>query len=287
MKVLVTGGTGTVGSLVVSELLQRDAQVRALVRKQSASEKLPEQVEVAVGDLMDPVSVEKALAGVDALFLLNAVAPDELTQGLIALGLAKKIKLKRVVYHSVFQADKFPDVPHFASKVVIEHALQVSGLPFTIIRPSYFFQNDLSLKDAITKAGVYPMPLGAKGVAGVDTRDIAEATAIALTSIGHEGKTYNLNGVEALSGAGVASIWSELLGKPVQYVGGDMDAFEEQIRKSGAPSWTAFDLRVMFEGFLDHGLLAEKGDVEGVTELLGHAPRQYRAFASEALAQWG
>jgi uncharacterized protein YbjT (DUF2867 family) len=80
MKVLVTGATGNVGSVVVGELLKRGAEVRALIRKPDADHKLPASVEVAIGDLLDPVSIEEAMKGVDKLFLLNAVVADELTQ---------------------------------------------------------------------------------------------------------------------------------------------------------------------------------------------------------------
>ena len=186
------------------------------------------------------------------------------------------------MYHSVFKVEKFKDVPHFASKLAIESALREFDLPFTIIRPNYFYQNDVSLKDVITNAGVYPMPLGAPGVSAVDTRDIAEAAAIALTSEGHVGKTYNLNGPEVSSGAKVASIWSGLLGKEIRYLGEDLDAFEEQMRNS-APSWSAFDIRMMFQGYLDRGFAAEDGDVETLTKLLGHAHRRYEEFARESV----
>ena len=155
MKVLVTGATGNVGSAVVAELHKRGAEIRALVRKQSATEnKMPASVEVAIGDLLDPISVQKAMEGVDKLYLLNAVLPDELTQGLIAYDLAKKLKLSHVVYHSVFRVEHFKDVPHFASKLAIEGALREFDVPFTILRPNYFSQNDASLKDPLTKAGI-------------------------------------------------------------------------------------------------------------------------------------
>lgn len=287
MKVLVTGGTGKVGSKIIEELLKRKVEVRTMVRKQKdASAKLPKAVEAAIGDLLDPVAVSEALHGVDRLYLLNAVVPDELTQGLIVFDLAKKAKLQRIVYHSVFQVHKFKDVPHFTSKFAVESALKDFDLPFTVIRPNYFYQNDLSIKDAITKARLYPMPLGEPGVSAVDTRDIAEAAAIALTTDGHEGKTYNLNGPEALSGARVASIWSELLGVQIQYVGEDLDAFEAKMRQSGAPSWSAFDMRMMFQGYLERGFVAEDGDLETLTKLLGHPPRRYQEFAAETVQMW-
>jgi uncharacterized protein YbjT (DUF2867 family) len=159
MKILVICGTGNVGSKVISELLRRGASVRALVRKQQAA-KVANGVERFLGDLLDPVSVNKALQGVDKLYLLNAVVPNALTQGLIAFDLAKRLNLQQIVYHSVFKVEDFKDVPHFASKLAIENALHEFDLPFTITRPNYFYQNDLTIKDALTKAGVYPIPLG-------------------------------------------------------------------------------------------------------------------------------
>jgi uncharacterized protein YbjT (DUF2867 family) len=283
MKILVIGGTGHVGSEVVKELQKRKADIRLLVRKDDIS--ISPGVEKAVGDLLDPVSVQKAMEGVDKLYLLNAVLPDELTQGLIAYDLAKKLKLSHVVYHSVFRVEHFKDVPHFASKLAIENALREFDVPFTILRPNYFSQNDATLKEPLTKAGIYPMPLGDVGASVVDVRDIAEAAAIVLTLGEHNGKTYNLNGPEVVSGPKAASIWGEVLGKKIQYTGHNMDAFEEQMRKKG-PSWSAFDIRMMFEGYLERGFVAEDGDLETLTKLLGHAPRRYEDFAKETFLQW-
>jgi uncharacterized protein YbjT (DUF2867 family) len=283
MTILVTGGTGHVGSQVVKELAKRGADVRMLVRK--AGTAVPEGVAVAIGDLLDPVSLEKAMEGVDRLYLLNAVTPDELTQGLIAYGIARRAKLKQIVYHSVYRVEHFRDVPHFAAKLAIEDALREFDLPFTIIRPNYFFQNDATLREPLTKAGLYPMPLGDEGISAVDTRDIAEATAIALTGEGHAGKTYNINGPEVLSGPKIASIWSAQLGREVRYGGHDMDAFEQQMRQRG-PAWSAYDIRTMFQGYLERGFAATPGDIDSLTKLLGHAPRRYEAFAQETAQAW-
>jgi uncharacterized protein YbjT (DUF2867 family) len=283
MKILVIRGTGHVGSEVVKELKKRDADVRVLVRKPGVKS-LP-GVEVVVGDLLDPVSIEKALQGVEKLYLLNAVTPDELTQGLIAYDLAKKLKLSHVVYHSVFRVEHFKDVPHFASKLAIESTIRGFDVPFTIIRPNYFFQNDASFKDLLTKMSVYPNPLGPIGISAVDIRDIAEAAAIALTADQHFGKTYNINGPEILSGPNAASIWSKVLGKEIKYSGENMDAFETQMREK-APSWAAFDIRMMFQGYLERGFVAEDGDIATLTKLIGHAPRAYEDFARETMLEW-
>ena len=285
MKILVMGGTGNVGSAVVTELLKRKANVRVLARKQPGEGKLPAAVEVAIGDLLDPVSIEQAMQGVDKLFLLTAVVADELTQALIAYGIARRVGMKQVTYLSVFKVEQFRDVPHFASKLAVEQALREFGLPFTILRPGYYIQNDAMLKDALKGPGIYPMPIGTAGICAVDTRDIAEAAAISLTGEGHEGQTYDLVGPTLISGPGNAATWSKLLGKEVKYTGHDFDQWEQQMR-ARAPGWTAFDLRTMFQGYFDRGFASTEQEVAGVTKLLGHAPRSYEDFAGETAARW-
>lgn len=285
MKILVTGGTGNVGGAVVSELLQRGAEVRVLARKQPEPGKLPAGVEVAIGDLLDPVSVEQAMRGVDKLFLLNAVVTDELTQALIAYGIAKRVGIKHVTYLSVFKVDQFRDVPHFASKLAVENALREFGVPYTILRPGYYIQNDANLKDALTGPGVYPMPIGTAGIAAADVRDIAEAAAISLAEDGHDGQTYDIVAPTMISGPGNAALWGQLLGKEVLYTGHNFDQWEQGMR-TRMPSWSAFDLRMMFQGYYDRGFASTETEVARLMKLLGHAPRSYEEFAAETAALW-
>lgn len=285
MKILVTGATGNVGSAVVAELLKRGAKIRMLTRKQPEENKVPAGIEVVLGDLLDPASVEKAMQGVDKLFLLNGVVADELTQALIAYGIAKRSGIKHIAYLSVFQVEKFRDVPHFASKLAVESALREFGVPYTILRPGYFFQNDGILQEVLTGPGIYPTPIGTAGIAAVDIRDIAEAAAISLTEEGHGGQTYDLVGPALLSGPGAAAAWSKLLGKEIKYGGHDFDQWERDMR-SRMPNWAAFDLRMMFQGYFDRGFASTETEVVRITKLLGHAPRSYEEFAAAIARNW-
>jgi uncharacterized protein YbjT (DUF2867 family) len=285
MRILVTGGTGNVGGAVVMELLKRGTEVRVLARKQPEAGKLPVGVEVAIGDLLDPVSVEQAMQGVDKLFLLNAVVTDELTQALIAYGIARRVGLKHVTYLSVFKVDQFRDVPHFASKLAVEGTLREFGIPYTILRPGYYIQNDATLKDALLGAGVYPMPIGTAGIAAADVRDIAEAAAISLTEDGHDGQTYDIVAPTMISGSGNAALWSKLLDKEIKYTGHNFDQWEQGMR-SRMPSWSAYDLRMMFQGYFDRGFGSTETEVVRLTKLLGHAPRSYEDFATQTAATW-
>src|SRR3954467_13755012 len=88
MSILVTGSTGSIGSAVTARLAEAGAEVRALTRRPDEF-KGPQGVRPVAGDMTDIASMRAALQGVDTLFLLNAVTPDELTQGLATLGLAR------------------------------------------------------------------------------------------------------------------------------------------------------------------------------------------------------
>lgn len=289
MKILVIGATGRVGTEVVKALLQRGAGVRALTRKQRKPNGFSDEVEIAIGDLSDPVSIGEAIKGVDKLFLLigGENVPVELTQALTAYGLAKKAGLKHVTYASVYKADQFPEVPHFANKYAVEVAIRSGGLPYTILRPAYFAQNERRLKAELTGLGVYPIPVGNQGLAVVDVRDLAEAAAISLTEEGHNGKTYDLVSSEMLRGPDAAATWSKLLRKEIGYAGhADFDGFEAKLREKGSPSWLAYDLRVMYQGFAERGFSNTEDQTARVAALLGHQPRTYSSFAEELAREW-
>jgi uncharacterized protein YbjT (DUF2867 family) len=283
MKILVTGATGNVGGEVVKNLHNRGVEVRALARKPE-SVTFPEGVEVVPGDMTDPESIRAAVKGIDKLFLLNAVVADELTQALITYGIAKQAGIRHVTYVSVYKADRFKDVPHFASKVAVEDALHEFGVPYTILRPGYFFQNDLTLKPLLQQAGIYPMPIGTTGISAIDSRDVSEAAAITLTEQGHEGQTYDLVSSSQIEGPGNAELWSKALGKQIIYTGHDFDAWEKQM-STMLPGWMAYDMRTMLQGYVERGFASTKADVDSVTELLGHSPRTYETFVQQTVSE--
>lgn len=159
------------------------------------------------------------------------------------------------------------------------------GVPYTILRPGYYIQNDGNLKDALTGPGIYPMPIGTAGICAVDIRDVAEAAAISLTEDGHDGQAYDLVGPTLISGPGNAATWSGLLGKEIRYTGHNFDQWEQQMRGK-APGWTAFDLRMMFQGYFDRGFASTETEVLRLTKLLGHTPRNYSDFAAETARIW-
>lgn len=287
MTILVTGATGRVGRHVVEQLVQRGAAVRVLTRD-SAKVRFPAQVEVAQGDLLDIDSLRSAFRGVRSLFLLNAVTGDEFTQALVTLNIARESGVERVVYLSVFEADKAVNVPHFAVKHGAERMLEQMGFSATILRPAYFIDNEVMIRDVILNHGVYPMPIGSKGVAMVDTRDIGEVAALELIRRDQApGKlpieTIDMVGPDTLTGAGAAAIWSEILGRPVAYGGDDPSGFEQNMANF-MPKWSAYEMRLMAERWVSDGMVPKAGDVARLVEMLGRPLHTYRDFAA-ALAE--
>jgi len=283
-KVLVIGGTGTVGSATVRELLRRGAEVRVMTRSAEKARTLPAGVTGVVGSMQKPETLPAVCAGVDRMFLVTPLDRDEMHQGIDAVDAAVGAGVRYIVYLSVHQADRCTDIPHFVSKLPVEALIQASGVPYTILRPSNFFQNDLAMKDAIL-AGFYPQPRGPIGANCVDVRDIAEAGAIALTQEGHAGQTYSLVGAEVFNAAKTAALYSRHLGRPVQS-GEDLKAWSAQMSQF-LPVWMVRDLEIMYDHFQRHGLLATPAEIDTITRVLGHPPRRYEDFVRETLAQWG
>jgi uncharacterized protein YbjT (DUF2867 family) len=286
MTIIVTGATGTVGRHVVEQLVNRGADVRALVRDVSKAN-FPAGVDVVQGDLLDVDSLRSAFSGASTLFLLNAVVPDEYTQALIALNVAREAGIERIVYLSVIHSDLYVNVPHFAGKFGVERMIEQMGMNATILRPAYFMDNDVTVLGVVREYGVYPMPIGDKGLAMIATSDIAEIAAVELIHRDRATRPipnarYNLVGPDTLTGQDAAAVWSEVLGRPVAYGGGDVAAFEQNLRRF-MPGWMAYDMRLMAGRFQSEGMVPEAGDVERLTALLKRPLRSYRDFAASII----
>jgi uncharacterized protein YbjT (DUF2867 family) len=282
MSILVTGSTGRIGAQVVARLAVSGASVRALTRTPEKAD-FPAGVTAVRGDLLDADTMRPALAGVNTLFLLVSNAPDELTQAINTLGLAREAGVKGIVYLSVTRSAEY-------TEHAVERMIEEMDLPATVLRPSYFFQNDATLKDPLTKAGLYVSPVGDKGVSMVDVRDIADAAVIELlrrdrAPAALPRATYELSGPDAVTGAWLANVWSDALGREVRYAGGDLDAFEKAV-KTKAPAWLAYDLRAMMRRYQVDGAVATPDDIARLTTLLGRPPRSYRDFARETARSW-
>jgi len=288
MAILVTGASGLIGSQVLSFLKPDAVEIRALTRSPETAN-FPAGVTAVKGDLSDVEGFRAALEGVSTLFLLGPNVADESTQVLLALNAARDAGVKGVVYLSVYKAGEFADLPHFASKAAVERMIEAYDLPVTVLRPAFFMQNDVRLRQALTTYDVYGMPIGKRGISMVDIRDIGEAAAKELMRREEaDGPlprvAYDLVGPDALTGDDLATLWSEILDRPIAF-GDDLEAFEQNL-KPFAPAWYVYDLKLMMRRYQLQGAIASSAEVARMETLLGHPARTYRAFAEELAASW-
>ncbi|QDK80315.1 NAD-dependent epimerase/dehydratase family protein [Spirosoma sp. KCTC 42546] len=282
MKTLVIGGTGTVGSQVVEELVRHQVSVRVLVTSAEKAAQLPEGVEAVIGNLDQPGTLPKAFTGIDVVFLLNRQGHTEAAQGQYAIAAAKRAGVRKVVYQSIHNVRQGAHIPHFQPKITIENVLMQSGLSYVFICPNNFYQNDFWFTNAISTYGVYPQPIGDVGLNRVDVRDIAEAAVIAMLTDDYNGQHIPLVGPETLTGEVTASILSEQLDAAIYYRGNDLDVWATDARRS-LPDWIISDWTKMYQFFQAQGLVASDQDIAFCTKVLGHAPRSYADFIADHL----
>lgn len=288
MTILITGSTGHTGREIVRLLAAQGADVRALTRS-PAQAGFPDGVATVQGELGDIGRMRAVLAGVSTLFLLAPNVGDELHQTMTALNLAREAGVRGIVYLSVYQCDLHPDVPHFACKLIVERMIRRLDLPATLLRPAFFMQNDLRQKPALDH-GVYGHPVGHRGMAYVDTRDIAELAARELLRREASAEPlplvcHDVVGPDNLTAESITTLWSAALGRTIAYGGDDLDAFETLMAQH-VPASFAYDLRLMFRGFQEQGSPASAADVAALADLLGHAPRSYADFVRETARGW-
>ena len=177
------------------------------------------------------------------------------------------------------------NVPQFAGKFGVERMIEAMGMNATILRPAYYMDNEITVRDVVTGYGIYPMPIGDKGLPMSDARDVGEVAAIELIrreqSPGPLPTYYiNLVGPDTLTGADAAAIWSDVLGRTIAFPGNDTAGFEQNLRQF-MPSWMAYDMRQMAERFQSDGMIPEGGDVDRLTALLGRPLRTYRDHVAQ------
>jgi len=142
--------------MVVAGLLKKGVFIRVMSHSPDKLKKLPTVVEGFRADLDDPDTLPAAFDGIDSVFLLNAVGPNETDQGLSAVAAAKAAGVRKIVYLSASMPKGSERISHFRSKLPVEKAVKESKIACTLLRPNNFFQNDPRLKSAIMQYSVYP-----------------------------------------------------------------------------------------------------------------------------------
>jgi uncharacterized protein YbjT (DUF2867 family) len=281
--VLITGATGTVGSEVARILsTQPGLRVRALVRDQAKARTLAERgIELATGSFEDPASLAAAVAGVDTVALITAPNPHAAEQAESTIAAAKRAGVRKIVRLSAIKAAHDGPTENTRQHARTEQLLRESGLVYVALRPSFFMQNLGGMAGSVRNDGKLYAGVGTGKIAMIDTRDVSDAMAAAVTLSAFDGQALELSGPASVSFAQVAAAFGEALRRPVDYIAVPPTAAAEGLRAYGADDWTVQLMKDYFTAY-SSGF----GDfvTDAVQRMTGHAPRSLAAFARELFA---
>ena len=242
-KILITGATGNLGSLVVDLLLQKTKpeNIAVMVRNEKDIAAFSKKgIDARIGNYDSKGSMVSAFKDIDKLYFVSS--PDlegRLTQHENVVDAAKEAKVGHMIYTSFSRKDGSADHPLLTlaqGHLVAEEAIKRSGIPYTFLLNNYYMEviplfvgeNILS-----SKTIYFPALEGKSGF--IARRDIAELSAEILTTTGHENKIYETSGEKAYTFSEVAKIMSEVTGTHINYVSPEEADFVSTLKEYGVP----------------------------------------------------
>jgi uncharacterized protein YbjT (DUF2867 family) len=235
--ILITGASGSVGKAVLQEAARRQSKVRAMYRSKEEAAKAPAGCEPVLADYADKPSLRKALNGVATVYVVCSPIPQLVELESNMLDACKESGVKHVVLNSALGAGDYgKSFPSWHRKV--EDKLKTTGLSYTILRPNGFLQNIVAFNaPSIRAQGAFYAATGDAKVSYLDIGDIAVVAVRALQGGAHAGKTYELNGPEAISNLELARRISKVAGRTVNYVDIPESALRDSMLGLGMPEW--------------------------------------------------
>ncbi|MCY6382640.1 NAD(P)H-binding protein [Hoeflea prorocentri] len=284
-KFLVFGATGNVGSALGRRLVAGGHDVHGVTRGGDGEGKLAAAgISPIVGDIVNMPSLADRLSGFDAAFLASADAPDQGRREIAAIDALVAQNTPHLVKLSAQSAGLTPPVSFGVQHHASENHLKASGVSYSILRPTFFQQSVLLMKDDIARKSAITAPMGKGKSAMVNVEDIAAVAARCLTDRGHSGKVYTLTGPEPVGFADICAALSELLGKKIKYVSPPAPIARLVMPfLTGMPRWQTSLIVDLMVAIRMGAQEAVTSDVETVT---GKPPRSIQAFLTENKAEF-
>jgi uncharacterized protein YbjT (DUF2867 family) len=278
--ILITGATGTNGTELIKLLARQGVEVRALVRSSDRAMAIADLpgVELMIGDLRDHASMRYALSGVERAFLVTSSSEEAQSLQSGFVDTAGHTGLQHIVKLSQLGADPASPVRFLRYHAEVENVIRTSGIKYTFLRPNLFMQGLLLFRSSIATNGKFFAAAGDAKVSVVDARDIAAAAAAALTQPGHEGRTYDLTGPEALTHTEMAVQLSDAVGRRISFVDITPEAMKATLLDAGLPPWQADGL---LEDYAHYRRDEASMVASGVKEATGAPPRSFAVFARD------
>lgn len=275
------GATGNTGGQVAKALKARGADFRVIARDlDKAKEKLGADTDVVQGDLADPASLDKALAGLDTVYVVVGHSPQLYELESNAIEAAKRAGVKRFILQTGSSRGIRPDSP---SEILVMHykaqeLLKASGMQWTIVQPNYYMSNFLAMTAPINQMNKLILPFPEDTVVSmIHPADIGEAAAEIAMNEGHDGETYYLAG-PPITFKNVVDELSRVSGRDIAFVEAPEENMRGALKQRGAPDWLIAHMMGMMS-VLRAGDMAPES--EWVKKLTGHEPRTIKQWMDE------
>jgi uncharacterized protein YbjT (DUF2867 family) len=281
MKVLMVGATGKYASLVVPELKQHGATIRALVRDDSKIDEAKQQGadETAIGDLSNPESLRAAANDVEGVFHINpAFAPNEADLGVAMVEAAKASGVRKFVFSGVIHPS-ISKMSNHAAKRPVEEALYESGMTFIVLQPTMFMQTLDNGWNEVLKQHRFSLPYSKQAKASyVDYRDVAAVAAIALTEAKLDYGTFELCAPGMVNRVELVAMMSEAIGHPVEAGEPSFDEWAQAAHISAGSS-RGEGMRTMYADYDQYGFPG--GNALVLRAILEREPRTLQQYIQE------
>ncbi len=269
-SILVLGATGTIGQLVVSELVAKGETVKAAALDGQAHP----DASVLRFDFRDPASIAPLFEGVDRVFVLMPSAPLDVIAALMPVMRHVVDRKVKAVLLSTIAADASEDTPYRQLELVLEN----SGLPFVILRANWFADNFRTVWRDAVRAGELALPIDEGLISFIDGRDVAAAAAAALTSSDFDGQTLVLTGPAALPLSRAAEVMSHVTGRSVIFRPIAIAEYEAILAEEGLPEKLIAERVAEFDAIRGGKASIVSPAVEKMT---GRPPRFFETFVKD------
>jgi uncharacterized protein YbjT (DUF2867 family) len=277
--ILLTGATGKTGSATAKALNERGIKFRALIRNEEKREDIESLGgEVIIGSIENKEAVDQSMVDVETALILLPNSENQLSLEKQLVDSAKQAGANRVVKMSSIEATPDATSPIPRLHLESEEYIKQSGLNWTMVKPNFYMQNLLASAATIKDQGKIFLPMGEGKTGMIDTTDVGKVLAKVLSEDGHESMNHEITGPEILSFFEVAEIFTQGLGKQVDYVDVPLAAYKETLGQFLTNQWHLDAVIDLFKGIADGGI-EEKTDT--YSNLMGESPKSLSQFVSE------
>jgi len=273
--ILVTGATGNIGREIISNIDKTLFNIRGTIKSEKDAQRLPKGVEPVILNFEDIGTFSKALKGVSKVFLMRPPQMGDPKKFHPFIDVCRELKIKQIVFLSLLGVQHNPLAPHgYIEKYIIK-----SGIPYTLLRPSFFMQNlsTTHCKD-IKECNEIIVPAGKGKTSFIDSRDVGAFGAKVFESASHLNRAYDLTGSEALDYYQVADIISDATKKKVIYTNPSSSEFVKRMKSDGV----AKDFVKVMKGIYLVAKLRLAGKItRDFVVVMGREPLTFKQFAED------